>query len=175
MYVWSEARRVAEGVGYIAFNMFMDPENVMRTAGDAIQSCMECRGLIIDLRGNPGGIAAMALGLAGWFVRDEGRHLGAMFTREAKLNFVVNPRPVVYQGRLAILVDGCTLSAAEIFAGGMKDIGRARIFGSRTAGGALPSVFEKLPTGDGFQYAFANYLSAGGKPLEARASARMCK
>ena len=166
MYVWSEARRVEDGAGYIAFNMFMDPENVMRTAGDAITSCIECRGLVIDLRGNPGGIAGMAMGLAGWFVKEKGLHLGTMFTRETKLNFVVNPRPAVFGGRLAILVDGCSGSTAEIFAGGMKDIGRARIFGTRTLGGALPSVIEKLPTGDGFQYAFANYISAGGKPLE---------
>jgi len=49
----------------------------------------------------------------------------------------------------------------------MKDLGRARIFGTRTAGAALPSVFERLPNGDGFQYAIANYISEGGKPLEA--------
>jgi carboxyl-terminal processing protease len=48
----------------------------------------------------------------------------------------------------------------------MKDIKRARIFGSRTAGAALPSLVEKLPNGDGFQYAFANYVSEGGQPLE---------
>ena len=48
----------------------------------------------------------------------------------------------------------------------MKDLGRARIFGTRTAGAALPSVFERLPNGDGFQYAIASYISEGGKPLE---------
>ena len=49
---------------------------------------------------------------------------------------------------------------------GLKDLGRARIFGTRTAAAALPSLFEKLPNGDGFQYAIANYISEGGKPLE---------
>jgi len=49
---------------------------------------------------------------------------------------------------------------------GLKDLGRARIFGTRTAAAALPSLFEKLPNGDGFQYAVANYVSEGGKPLE---------
>jgi carboxyl-terminal processing protease len=48
----------------------------------------------------------------------------------------------------------------------MKDLKRARIFGRRSAGMALPSAIEKLPTGDGFQYTTANYISAGGKPLE---------
>jgi carboxyl-terminal processing protease len=43
---------------------------------------------------------------------------------------------------------------------------RGRIFGSRTAGAALPSIIEKLPNGDSFQYAVANYISHGGQPLE---------
>jgi carboxyl-terminal processing protease len=67
---------------------------------------------------------------------------------------------------LAILVDGCSASTSEIFAEGMKDLKRARIFGTRTAGAALPSMFERLPNGDGFQYAIANYTSEGGQPLE---------
>jgi len=63
-------------------------------------------------------------------------------------------------------VDGCSASTAEIFAGGLKDLKRARVFGTHTAGAALPSIFERLPNGDGFQYAIANYVSEGGRPLE---------
>jgi carboxyl-terminal processing protease len=48
----------------------------------------------------------------------------------------------------------------------MKDLGRARVFGTPSAGQALPSTIVRLPNGDGFQYAFANYVSAGGKALE---------
>jgi carboxyl-terminal processing protease len=48
----------------------------------------------------------------------------------------------------------------------LKDLGRARILGTRTPGAALPSVVEELANGDRFQYAFANYISEGGKPLE---------
>jgi carboxyl-terminal processing protease len=48
----------------------------------------------------------------------------------------------------------------------MRDIGRARVFGVRTAGAALPSIVVKLPNDDRFQYAVANYISAGGKTLE---------
>jgi carboxyl-terminal processing protease len=48
----------------------------------------------------------------------------------------------------------------------MQDLKRARVFGMRTAGAALPSMFERLPNGDGFQYAIANYISEGGKQLE---------
>jgi carboxyl-terminal processing protease len=86
--------------------------------------------------------------------------------RDSTLKFVVFPRAQVFSGPLAILVDGSSASTSEILAGGMKDLGRARIFGSRTAAAALPSFIEVLPNGDGFQYAIANYISEGGKPLE---------
>ena len=75
-------------------------------------------------------------------------------------------RPQGILCQMASRFDGSSASTSEILAGGMKDLGRARIFGTHTAAAALPSVFEMLPNGDGFQYAVANYLSEGGKPLE---------
>ncbi|HWQ53902.1 MAG TPA: S41 family peptidase [Bryobacteraceae bacterium] len=164
VYVWSETRRLGN-VGYFAFNLFLDPQNVMTAAEKAITGCFECDGFIIDLRGNGGGVLGMTIGLAGWFVNESGR-LGTLFTRDAKVHFLVSPRPEVYNGSLAILVDGMTGSSAEVFAGGMQDLKRARVFGSVTAGGALPAQIEKLPNGDALLYAFADYISEGGKRLE---------
>jgi carboxyl-terminal processing protease len=131
-----------------------------------VKTCGDCSGVVIDLRGNPGGIGGLAMGVAGWFIDKPDQVLGTMYMRDSNLKFVINPRPDAFRGPLAILVDGCSGSTSEIFAGGLKDLKRARIFGKRTAGAALPSVFEKLPNGDGFQYAIANYISQGGKPLE---------
>ena len=48
----------------------------------------------------------------------------------------------------------------------MKDLANARLVGTRTAGAVLGSQIERLPNGDGFQYAIANYTSASGKVLE---------
>jgi carboxyl-terminal processing protease len=78
----------------------------------------------------------------------------------------VNPRPPTYRGPLAFLVDGSSGSTSEVLAGGMKDLGRARIFGTPTAGAALPSAIDRLPNGDAFQHALADYISEGGQPLE---------
>jgi carboxyl-terminal processing protease len=166
MYVWSEWRKIEGDVAYLAFNMFMDPDALIAKVSEAVKACQNCAGFIIDVRGNPGGLGGLAMGLGGWFVDKPGMRLGTLSTRDNSLRFVLFPQPETYSGPLAILVDGCSGSTAEIFAGGMKDIKRARIFGSRSAGAALPSMIEKLPNGDGFQYAFANYVSEGGQPLE---------
>jgi carboxyl-terminal processing protease len=168
-YVWVETGRVKTSpaaIGYARFNMFLDPPRIMGAFGDAVQSCTPCDGFIVDLRGNPGGLGAMAMGMAGWFIDTPGKRLGTLYMRETSLNFVVNPRASVFTGPVAILVDGASASTSEIFAGGLKDLKRARIFGTRTAAAALPSIIERLPNGDGFQFAIANYLSEGGKPLE---------
>ena len=165
MPVSLETKRLGN-TGYISLNVFLDPGRVMPKFGDFISSCRHCDGIVIDLRGNPGGIGAMAMGMAGWFVDKAGLRLGTMFMRDNELKFVIFPRAEPFTGPVAILVDGASASTSEILAGGLKDIGRARIFGTRTAAAALPSSIEQLPNGDGFQYAQANYISEGGKPLE---------
>jgi len=164
-YVWFETKRMGT-TAYVRFNLFLDLPHVMASFQQTVDSCKTCDGLIIDLRGNPGGIGGMAMGMAGFLVDKPNQRLGTMYLRDSTLNFVVNPRAEVFSGRVAVLVDGCSASTSEIFAGGLKDLGRARVFGTRTAAAALPSAFERLPNGDGFQYALANYISQGGQPLE---------
>ena len=163
--VWFESKKL-ESTAYIRFNMFLDLPRVMAGFQQAIEGCKSCDGLIVDLRGNPGGIGGMAMGMAGFLVDKPNQRLGTMYMRDTTLNFVVNPRPEVFAGAVAVLVDGLSASTSEIFAGGLKDLGRARVFGTHTAAAALPSAFERLPNGDGFQYALANYISQGGQPLE---------
>lgn len=166
MHVWIKSRQLAGSIEYVAFNLFLDPARLMPEFGDAVHSCVECAGVVIDLRGNPGGLGIMAMGMAGWFIEKPDQRLGTMHTRQAPLKFTVNPRLPAYRGPLAILVDGTSGSTSEVFAGGMKDLGRARIFGTRTAGAALPSAIDRLPNGDAFQHALADYISEGGQPLE---------
>ena len=165
-HVWIESKRIGTDVEYIRFNLFLDPIHLIPAFQDAVRGCINCAGVVIDLRGNPGGIGLLATGIAGYFVTQPDERLGTMQMRDLPLKFVVNPRPPVFTGKLAVLIDGLSASTSEIFAGGVQDLGRARIFGTRSAGAALPSMIERLPNGDGFQYAAASYTSEGGKVLE---------
>ena len=168
MPFWLETRTLPGEIQYLQFNAWFEPEAVQSAFQASLVNLEHCKGFVIDLRGNPGGIGGMAMGAAGWFIATPDQKLGTMIMRGSRLNFVVFPRPNAFKGPVAILVDGCSASTSEIFAGGMQDVKRARIFGTRTAGAALPSMFERLPNGDGFQYAIANYVSDGGQALEAR-------
>ncbi len=66
-FVWIETRKI-DGAAYIRFNLFLDLVRVMSKFSDTVGSCLQCDGVIIDLRGNPGGIGGMAMGMAGWFL-----------------------------------------------------------------------------------------------------------
>ncbi len=161
-----ESRLLPGGAGYIRFNEFLDPVNLMPKFETALHDFAHAPGVILDLRGNPGGIGIMAMGLAGFFIEDSGRQLGEMKMRGTTLKFTVFPRAETYPGKVAILLDEGSASTAEIFAQGMQDLKRARIFGTRSAGAALPSDIIRLPNGDGFQYPTASYTSSGGRVLE---------
>jgi carboxyl-terminal processing protease len=165
-YVWLESERLEGDVGYIAFNGFLDPVHVMPAFEKAVKSFMDCKGLVIDIRGNGGGMPPVAMGMAGWLIDREDQYLGTMRLRDNELRFVVNPRLETFAGPVAVLIDGSSASCAEIFAGGMRDMDRARLFGTRTAGAVLPAHFMKLPNGDFFYYPIADYFSQSGARLE---------
>jgi carboxyl-terminal processing protease len=159
--------------GVIGFNVWM-------TAVDPLfQKAMErfhsADGIVIDLRGNPGGLAAMIMGVAGYFVSDRAT-LGVMKTRDSEMKFPANPRLVnaagervePYKGPVAILVDGMTGSASECFSGGLQSLGRARVFGQTSMGQALPALFDRLPNGDVFIHAWGDFVTGTGVRIEGR-------
>jgi carboxyl-terminal processing protease len=177
MYVRVEAgeRRTPKGgqVGVIQFNVWMTA--IDAPIQRAVDRFRKADGIVIDLRGNPGGLAAMIMGISGHFL-SERKPLGTMKSRETELRFAANPRLVdadgnrvePYAGPLAILVDSMTGSASECFAGGMQALGRARVFGQTTMGQALPAFFDKLPNGDVLIHATGDFVTANGTRLEGR-------
>ena len=160
-----ETRTYPGNIGYYRFSAFLDPMRIMPAWRKAVKNPQHANGFIIDLRGNVGGIAGMTMGMTSAFT-SEASSLGTMTMKGNKLNFVANPVSKPYAAPVAVLVDECSISSAEILAGGLQDLGLAKVFGSRTAGLAYPSVVIKLPNGDGFQYAIADYHSASGERLE---------
>lgn len=171
MLIEVEANTIQEGVGYFRLSMFMSPGTVLPTYQRFIKEHKEAPGIVIDMRGNFGGIILMAPGMINWLISEKDMTLGTMKMRDQlrgafEIPLMLNPRRKNYTGKVAVLIDEMSISNAEILAAGLKDIGRARVFGTRTAGLVLPSTVERLPNGDGFQYAFASYTTGGGYTLE---------
>jgi carboxyl-terminal processing protease len=159
-------------IGFVAFNVWMTAIDAPVAA--AIDTFRKADGLVIDLRGNPGGLAPMISGIAGHLINDPTALLGRMQTRQGPLEFRPNPRlsttdgrrVAPYAGPVAILVDDLTGSASECFAGALQGLGRARVFGRQTMGEALPALTKRLPDGDVLMYAVGDFITASGRSLE---------
>ncbi len=160
-------------VGVVRFSIWLPA--ILPALDSALTAVRDCRGLVIDLRGNPGGLGAMAPGLGGYLL-DSAVSLGTMRMRSGELRFVVNPRYSTatgqpmrpFAGRVALVVDERSASTSEIFAAGLQVIGRARVFGRTTAGQALPAYTTRLPNGDVLLHAFADLTGPDGTRIEAR-------
>ena len=127
-------------VGIIHFDYWMPP--VMPALDAGVDASRTCAGIVLDLRGNLGGVAGMMMGAAGHFLTEPST-LGVMRTRGDEMRFVANPRraspaglPVEpFAGPVAILIDGLSASTTEMFAAGLQALGRAQVV-RRAVGGA---------------------------------------
>lgn len=160
--------------GVIRFNVWMAAVDAQ--FAKAMDQFRSADGIVIDLRGNPGGLAGMIMGIAGHFVNDRAV-LGVMKAKGmGELHFAANPRLVnaagervqPYAGPLAIIVDSMTGSASECFSGGLQSLGRARVFGETSMGQALPALFDTLPNGDVFIHALGDFVTGTGVRIEGR-------
>ena len=174
MHVRFESQRLTSSagcVGVIRFNIFMTP--VMPQFEDAMSGMRQCSGVVLDLRGNLGGLGAMIMGMSGHFFT-KAETLGTMRLREATMRYVAMPVRVSrsgqplqpYEGRVAIVVDEMSASTTEILAAALQRLGRARVFGSPSAGQALPALLTRLPNGDRLMYVIADFSGPGGSRIE---------
>ncbi|MDT5270306.1 MAG: carboxyl-terminal processing protease [Acidobacteriota bacterium] len=162
-FVEFESARLRGGVGYVRFNLFAAP--VLEKFCAALRSMKDAPGIILDLRGNRGGLLGLVYGLGGLF-ETHPVSFGMMRTRAGWHDLGIVPQKNVYRGQLVVLIDAETQSAAEMFAAGVQASGRAVVIGQRSAGATLPSAAKELPTGAILQYAFADFVAADGRLIE---------
>lgn len=162
----------------VRFNVWMMPVvEAFETAlyGEPAAGSSTFDGLLIDLRGNPGGIAGTAAGIAGYLLEEQ-VPLGRMLHRGTDFRMLVFPKRLslgkerieVFGGPVALITDGGSASTSEIFAAGLQDHGRVRVFGEPTAAAALPAVIERMPSGDLLMHAIADFLRPNGERVEGR-------
>ncbi len=160
-----ESKSISDDIGYIKFNFFALA--IIEKFCKSISDFKDKKAIIIDLRGNMGGLFGGMMGISGLLVQKK-FELGTEIYRKRKSSTSVDPYRKNFDGKVVILVDGSSYSAAEIFAAAFQDNRRATIVGERTAGEALPSLSKTLPTGAVFVFPVANFKSPKGRFLEGR-------
>ncbi|MCA1623637.1 MAG: hypothetical protein LC778_07515 [Acidobacteria bacterium] len=160
-----ETASLNDEVGFIKFNLFALP--VIEKFCSAMTELKDKKAIIIDLRGNSGGILGSLVGIGG-MLTEKFIDLGTSVYKVGSENLAAFSKAKNYKGRLVFLVDNQTVSAAEVFAAALQENNRALIVGEKTAGEALPSISTPLPTGAVLIYPIANFKTRNGNFLEGK-------
>jgi carboxyl-terminal processing protease len=163
------SRMLEPGYGYIRISEFQtDTAADFEKKLDKLQgeSGGKLRGLVLDLRSNPGGLLTSAVQIAddlldsGVIVSTRGRMPGNDATFRATPGDRMHGAPVV------ALVDAGSASATEVLSGALRDLHRAKIVGSRTFGKGLVQTLLPLDNGDSVKLTTARYYTPSGKSIQ---------
>jgi carboxyl-terminal processing protease len=161
--------QVEDGVGYIVVLDFID-----RTAADFEKALKDLvlqhniNKLIIDLRGNGGGLVGQAVEIASLFL-PRGTEIVSMKGRHNSTSTVykTHREPLYPNMQLLFLVDGNTASSSEILSGAMQDLDRAYVLGERTFGKGLVQNVRELPFDNYLKVTTAKYYLPSGRCIQA--------
>jgi carboxyl-terminal processing protease len=122
------------------------------------------RGLILDLRDNPGGLLNEAVNVASIFIPD-GTIVSTDGRAQPRQVYVAKGGAIPTSIPVVVLVDRGTASAAEIVTGALHDRGRARVIGTRTYGKGVFQEIEPLPNGGALDFTVGEYFTPSGHNL----------
>lgn len=163
------AESLADGVGYLRIHSFSDttPVDFLDAVAILKSHSPKLKGVVLDLRGNPGGVLESATAVAdalleeGIIVSAEGRAAESVFQMQAQPGDVLQGVPLV------VLINQGSASAAEILAGALQDHGRALLLGRRSYGkGSVQSVIP-LTDGRAIKLTTSRYATPAGRQIQA--------
>ena len=155
-----------DGIGYLYLQQFSgNSVEEMRKYLDELGAKEPLRGLILDLRGDPGGLLEQAIKVTDEFVDS-----GTIVTTVGDANKHRDEKRASVGGQpkipLAVLVNGGSASASEIVAGALKNLDRAVIIGSRTFGKGSVQVLYDNDDGSALKLTIAQYLTPGDESIQ---------
>ena len=160
------AEYLGEGYAYIRLTGFADTTGKeLEDAAEAIVDEHDLRGVVLDLRNNPGGVLDAAIDVAdsflehGLIVRGKGR------VRDARFEEHANPGDIFSGVQLVVLVNRGSASASEIVAGALKDHRRARLVGEQTFGKGSVQTVMPLSDGRALKLTTSNYFTPSGRSI----------
>ena len=162
------SRLLEPGYGYVRVASFQaDTAADFSRALDSLQQAGSLRGLVIDLRSNPGGVLTAAVQIA-----DELLDKGGIVSTRGRIpisdaEFNATPGDRLDGAPVVVLVDAGSASASEVLAGALRDNDRARVVGSRTFGKGSVQTLLPLDNGDSVKLTTARYFTPSGKSIQA--------
>lgn len=158
---------VAPAVGYIKINKFSaTTADEFRQAFDKLSSSTPLKGLVLDLRGNPGGYLDAAIRLADEFLPD-----GKLITytegrTQPRRDFSSSSSGLFETGKLVVLIDEGSASASEIVSGAIQDWDRGEVIGRRSFGKGLVQEQFDMRDGSAVRLTVSRYYTPSGRSIQ---------
>ncbi len=162
-------RMLEPGFGYVRITNFQSktPRDLLKAINSLKEEYNdELKGLVIDLRNNPGGVLNAAADVSDLFINKgklvytEGRIENSKFEFNAKPGDVMNDAPIV------VLINGGSASASEIVAGALQDHHRAVVMGSKSFGKGSVQTIQELRSGGAVKITTARYFTPSGRSIQ---------
>jgi len=159
-----EAKQLDDGTGYVRLLQFTGG------VGDAVRGEVErlvaegATGIVLDLRGNPGGLLPEAISIASIFIEDG--PIVSVQERDAERRNYSARGDALAELPLVVLVDKGSASASEIVAGAVQDNDRGDIVGTSTFGKGTVQTIQTLDSGGGVKFTTAEYFTPSGDSIE---------
>ncbi len=154
-----------DSVGYMRVRQFIDETDLEMVSAIHMLNVQGMQGLILDLRGNPGGHLDIAVKMAEVFLKKGQKVLIVQSRRGEEEVFYAKDSIDQFQKPLIVLIDGQSASASEILSGALRDHERALLVGEKSYGkGSVQSVYS-FADGDGLKLTSARYLLPNGEAI----------
>jgi len=161
------------GIGYIDVQRFSikaadELERAIITLQDsAAERNTKMKGLILDLRDNPGGLLDVAVSIAGKFVKKGSTIVTTRGRDSVKVRtYVSTTRPILKHIPVVVLINKASASASEIVAGAIQDLDRGLIVGERSFGKGLVQTITRLPYNTSLKITTAKYYTPSGRLIQ---------
>ncbi len=150
-------------IGYIKIISFMSGTTPNEFI-EALQSTKDTDSLIIDLRGNTGGLLDNAVFVADRFI-DQGKIVDIIYRNGYRKTISAQNEGDYFNKPIVVLVNGASASASEILSGALKDAHKATLIGRKTFGKGLVQKVVPLPNQTGVNVTIARYLTPNGTDI----------
>jgi len=154
-----------DGIAYISLYSFNQNSNQLFYEAILDALSKNAKGLILDLRNNPGGFLEVSVRLAGWFVPN-GKVVVSEKSRSDSLEFTSPGNGSLEKFPTVIIINGGSASASEILAGALRDINGTKLVGKTTFGKGTVQQIENLADGSTLKLTTANWVLPSGKIID---------